>query len=70
MGHKKFRCRSWRENALDDVEVVRKIRALVGGRDKIELMIDRTAHYPGWVWSYKEALDAAMRFQELDVTWL
>ena len=70
MGHKKFKCRSWRENILDDVEVVRKIRKLVGGRDKIELMIDRTAHYPGWVWSYKEALDAAMRFQELDVTWL
>ena len=70
MGHKKFKFRSWRENALDDVEVVRKIRELVGGRDKIELMIDRTAHYPGWVWSYKEALDAAMRFQELDVTWL
>lgn len=70
MGHRKFKFRSWRPDPLQDIAVVQKIRELVGGRDKIELMIDRTAHYPGWVWSYKEARDVALRLEELDVTWL
>lgn len=70
MGHRKFKFRSWRADPLQDIEVVRKIRELIGGRDKIELMIDRTAHYPGWVWSYNEARDVALRLEELDVTWL
>ena len=70
MGHRKFKFRSWRLDPLQDIAVVRKIRELVGGRDKIELMIDRTAHYPGSVWSYKEARDVALKLEELDVTWL
>lgn len=70
MGHCKFKIRSWRPEALQDIAVVRKIRELVGGRDKIELMVDRTAHYSGRVWNYKEARDVALELEDLDVTWL
>ncbi len=70
MGHRKFKIRSWRPDPLQDIAVVRKIRELVGARDKIELMIDRTAHHPGRVWNYKEARDVALRLEDLDVTWL
>jgi D-galactarolactone cycloisomerase len=70
MGHRKFKFRGWRPSPLDDVRIVEKVRNLVGGREKIELMIDRTAHLPGWVWSYEEARDVAIGLQNADATWL
>jgi L-alanine-DL-glutamate epimerase-like enolase superfamily enzyme len=70
LGHTRFKFRGWRQNPLDDVKIVEKVRNLVGGRDKIELMIDRTAHLPGWIWTYEQARDVALALQELDATWL
>jgi len=70
LGHKRFKFRGWRPNPLDDVEIVAKVRARVGGRDKIELMIDRTAHLPDWIWTYEQARDVALALQDLDATWL
>lgn len=70
LGHTKFKFRGWRPDPLDDVRVVEKVRNLVGGREKIELMIDRTAHLPGWIWTYEQAKSVALGLQELDATWL
>jgi D-galactarolactone cycloisomerase len=70
LGHTKFKFRGWRPDPMDDVRVVEKVRELVGGRDKIELMIDRTAHLPGWIWTYEQAKSVALGLQELDATWL
>jgi D-galactarolactone cycloisomerase len=70
MGHTRFKFRGWRPNPLDDVKIIEKVRSVIGGRDKIELMIDRTAHLPGWLWSYEQARDVALAMQDLDATWL
>lgn len=70
MGHTRLKIRGWRENPLDDVKVLEAVRKKVGGRDKVELMIDRTADAPGWVWSYAQALQVARAMEEIDATWL
>ena len=67
---KAMKIRAWRPNPLDDVEAIRTIREKVGGRDKFEIMIDRTAHHPGWVWDYDTALLMAKKLYEVGVTWL
>ena len=36
LGHTKIKFRGWRPDPMDDVRVVEKVRALVGGRDNIE----------------------------------
>jgi D-galactarolactone cycloisomerase len=69
-GFKAMKIRSWRPNPLDDVDAVRTIREKVGSKDKFEIMIDRTAHHPGWVWDYGTALLMAKKLYEQDVTWL
>lgn len=69
-GFKAIKIRAWRPNPLDDVEAVSAIRRQVGGKDKLEIMIDRTAHHPGWVWDYDIAYLMANKLYEQDVTWL
>lgn len=70
MGHTRFKIRGWRPNPLDDVRIFEIVRNRIGGRDKIELMIDRTAHLPGWIWTYDQALQVAKALESLDATWL
>lgn len=69
-GFKAIKIRAWRPNPLDDVEAVQAIRGRVGGKDKLEIMIDRTAHHPGWVWNYDTAYQMANKLHEQEVTWL
>lgn len=70
MGHTRFKIRGWRPKPLDDVKVFEIVRRMVGGRDKIELMLDRTAHKSGWLWSYEQALEVARSLEAVDATWL
>ena len=69
-GFKAVKIRAWRPDPMVDVEAVRAIRETVGGRDKMEVMIDRTAQYSGTTWDYETALKVARAFEEVDVTWL
>lgn len=70
MGHNRFKIRGWARDPLDDVRVLEAVRKKCGGRDRIELMIDRTADSAGWVWSYDQALEVARELERLDATWL
>lgn len=70
LGFKAVKFRSWRPDPMEDVEVCRQIRRMVGGRDRMEIMIDRTAQYSGSVWDYETGLRVALALQEQDVTWL
>lgn len=49
-GFRAIKYRVWRPDPLTDVEVARAIRRNFGGREKVELMLDRTAHAPGVLW--------------------
>jgi len=69
-GFKAMKIRAWRPNPLDDVEAVKAIREKVGGKDEFEIMMDRTAQHPGWVWDYDTALLMAEKLYEVGVTWL
>jgi D-galactarolactone cycloisomerase len=69
-GFKAIKIRAWRPNPLDDVEAVKVIRQRVGGKERLEIMIDRTAHHPGRVWDYDTAYLMASKLYEQDVTWL
>ena len=68
MGHTRFKFRGWRPNPMDDVRVVEGVRKACG--DGVELMIDRTAHHPGWVWTYAQALEVAQGLEAAGATWL
>ena len=69
-GWKAVKIRIFRPDLMDDVEAIRLIRERVGGRDKIEVMVDRTAEYSGSTWDYDTALHAARALEEVDATWL
>jgi len=68
LGHIRFKIRGWRPNILDDVKVVEMVKKRLG--DKVELMIDRTAEAPGWVWTYEQALSVARGLETAGATWL
>ena len=67
-GFKAIKIRSWSPAPLDDVKAVEAIRNEVG--DEMEIMIDRTAHAQGTVWSYDTALMMARELKRLNVAWL
>ena len=69
-GYRAVKIRSWRPDPLEDVEAVRQIRQLVGGRERMEVMIDRTGQGPGQSWDYDTALRVARALEEVDATWL
>jgi len=68
VGHKRFKIRGWRPNHMDDVRVLDIVRKACG--DELELMIDRTAHAPGWIWTYEQALEVARGLEAIGATWL
>lgn len=68
MGHTRFKIRGWRPNVMDDVRVVEAVRNSVG--DAVEIMIDRTAHHPGWLWTYEQAYEVARGLENANATWL
>jgi L-alanine-DL-glutamate epimerase-like enolase superfamily enzyme len=67
LGHTRIKFRGWRPDPWGDVRVVEAVREAVGGKDKIELMIDRTAQ-PGW--SVAFAAELSRELEKLNVTWL
>ena len=67
-GFRALKMRAWRPTPLDDVEAVRTIRDAVG--PEFDIMIDRTAAGPGWVWDFETGLLMAREFEALGVKWL
>lgn len=65
-----FKMRIFRPNFMDDVESCAGIIAACGPAPGFKLMVDRTAHIPGWVWDYPTALAAANALQKAGVYWL
>ncbi|MBM3190582.1 MAG: mandelate racemase/muconate lactonizing enzyme family protein [Chloroflexi bacterium] len=69
-GFKAAKIRSFRRPILADGDAVATIRDAVGGRDQFQIMIDRTGHASGTVWTLDEAIIMARRYEALEVTWL
>jgi len=69
-GYRAVKIRSWRPDPLEDVEVIRLVRQRLGGPDRMEVMVDRTAQYSGTTWDYATALRVARALEEVDATWL
>ena len=53
---------------MDDVEMLAVARKAVG--DEFEIMFDRTAVRPGWVWDYDTALQVARGMEKYNARWL
>ena len=68
LGYNAVKIRSWRPDIMEDVKVAKHVlsRATPGFR----LMFDRTAQYPGWVWTYEQAYQVAEGMQDAGVYWL
>ncbi len=66
IGGMKVRC--WRPRPMDDVDMVGAVRQAVG--DDFEIMLDRTAVRPGWVWDYATALEVARGLEKHRAYWL
>ncbi len=67
-GYTGIKVRAWRPRPMDDVEMVGVMRAAVGPR--FEIMLDRTAVRPGWVWDYSTALQVARGLERHRAAWL
>jgi D-galactarolactone cycloisomerase len=63
-----MKIQAWRRDPMADVEVVRLIRQAVG--NDFEIMVDRTAVLPGWVWDYETALRVARALEKHRTLWL
>ncbi|MFH1567293.1 MAG: mandelate racemase/muconate lactonizing enzyme family protein [Gemmatimonadota bacterium] len=69
-GFRAVKMRVWRPDPLEDVETIRLVRQLVGGRDRMEVMVDRTGQYAGTTWDYATGLRVARALEEVDCSWL
>jgi L-alanine-DL-glutamate epimerase-like enolase superfamily enzyme len=67
-GYTAMKVRAWRPRPMDDVEMVGVVRKAVG--DDFEIMLDRTAVRPGWVWDYPTALRVARGLERHRAYWL
>ena len=57
-GYTAMKVRAWRTKPMDDADMVDiAVRSAVG--NDFEIMLDRTAVRPGWVWDYPTALQVA-----------
>jgi L-alanine-DL-glutamate epimerase-like enolase superfamily enzyme len=69
-GFQAAKIRSFRRPVEADGDAVATIRDAVGGGDQFQIMIDRTGHSSGTVWTPNEALIMARRYEDLEVSWL
>ncbi len=69
-GHTRFKIRAWRHDPLEDVRVFSLLREAVGSTTHLELMLDRTAHHPGWLWTDAQARSVAKALEAVGGTWL
>jgi D-galactarolactone cycloisomerase len=67
-GFKAMKIRCWRPDPMDDVAVVRAVKEAVG--DRMEIMVDRTAAGPGWIWDFGTAYRVARGMEEAGASWL
>ncbi len=67
-GYTAMKVRAWRPQPMDDVEMLAVARKAVG--DDFEIMFDRTAVRPGWVWDYPTALEVARGMEQYNARWL
>ncbi|MBI3679447.1 MAG: mandelate racemase/muconate lactonizing enzyme family protein [Acidobacteria bacterium] len=67
-GYTAMKIRAWRPRPMDDVEAMRVIRAAAG--PDFDVMFDRTAVRPGWVWDYRTALQVARGLEKYNARWL
>ncbi len=67
-GYGAMKVRAWRPRPMDDVEMLAVARQAVG--DDFEIMFDRTAVRPGWVWDYDTALRVARGMERYNARWL
>lgn len=67
-GYTAMKVRAWRPRPMDDVDMVGVVRRAVG--DDFEIMLDRTAVRPGWVWDYQTALRVARGLEKHRAYWL
>ncbi len=67
-GYKAMKVRAWRPKPMDDVEMVGVVRQAVG--NDFEIMLDRTAVRPGWVWDFPTALEVARGLEKHRAYWL
>ena len=67
-GFRAMKIRAWRPDPMDDVAVVKAVKEAVG--DRMEIMVDRTAHGPGWIWDFGTAYRVARALEEIGAAWL
>ena len=67
-GYTGIKIRAWRPRPLDDADAAGVIRKAVG--NDFEIMFDRTAVRPGWVWDYATALAVARALEKHRAAWL
>ena len=67
-GYTGMKVRAWRPKPMDDVDMVGVVRQAVG--DQFEIMLDRTAVRPGWVWDFPTALQVARGLEKHRACWL
>jgi D-galactarolactone cycloisomerase len=67
-GYTAIKVRAWRPKPMDDVDMVGVMRQAVG--DDFQIMLDRTAVRPGWVWDYQTALRVARGLEKHHAYWL
>ena len=67
-GYRAMKVRAWRPRPMDDVEMLAVARRAVG--EDFEIMFDRTAVRPGWVWDYPTALQVARGMERYNARWL
>lgn len=67
-GYGAMKVRAWRPRPMDDVEMLAVARQAVG--EDFEIMFDRTAVRPGWVWDYDTALQVARGMERYNARWL
>ncbi len=67
-GYTAMKVRAWRPRPMDDVDMVGVVRQAVG--NDFEIMLDRTAVRPGWVWDYPTALRVARGLEKHRALWL
>ena len=67
-GYRAMKVRAWRPRPMDDVEMLAVVREAVG--EDFEIMFDRTAVRPGWVWDYDTALQVARGMERYNARWL
>lgn len=67
-GYRAMKVRAWRPRPMDDVKMLAVVRQAVG--EDFEIMFDRTAVRPGWVWDYDTALQVARGMERYNARWL